>query len=66
MRREWSSEMEVVVTAHNNDKQYIESKREISRERDTDLTWFDNLSTSIERRAIILIMIKVYINKIYL
>jgi hypothetical protein len=41
-----------VVTAHNNDEQYIESKKERSRERDTDLTWFDNLPTSIERRLL--------------
>jgi hypothetical protein len=41
-----------VVTAHNNDEQYIESKRERSRERDTDLTWFGNLLTSTERRLL--------------
>ena len=36
----------IVVTTHNNDDQYVESKIERSRERDIDLTWFGNLPTS--------------------
>jgi hypothetical protein len=42
-----------VVTAHNNDKQYINRKeRDQERERHTDLMWFGNLPTSIERRLL--------------
>ena len=46
----WISGKDNVVTAHNNDEQYMKSKRERSRERErhTDLTWFGNLPTSTE------------------
>ena len=36
-----------VVTVHNNDEQYVESKRE----RYIDLTWFDNLPTSTKESS---------------
>ena len=47
-----------VVTAHNNDEQYVELKKEIKGERDINLTWFGNLPTPTGESGYIFLFLK--------
>jgi hypothetical protein len=55
----------IIVTAHNNDEQYIKSKRERSKERHR-FNVVRQFTYVYRKTAIILIIIQVYINEIYI